>query len=72
MCIENEILFFKIVNIKFKEDLEIMEKEKKDVERRGKEERWKFEERFEEEILEMEWRYLEEKCVLKLKFEERY
>lgn len=72
MRIENETSLLKTVNIKLKEDLEIMEKEKKDVERRGKEERRKLEERFEEEISEMERRHSEEKRALKLKLEERY
>ena len=72
MRIENETSLLKTVNIKLKEDLEIMEKEKKDVERRGKEERRKLEERFEEEISEMERRQSEEKRALKLKLEERY
>ena len=70
--IENETSLLKTVNIKLKEDLEIMEKEKKDVERRGKEERRKLEERLEEEISEMERRQSEEKRALKLKLEERY
>ena len=72
MRIENETTLLKTVNIKLKEDLEIIEKEKKDVERRGKEERRKLEERFEEEISETERRYSEEKRALKLKLEERY
>lgn len=72
MRIENETSLLKTVNIKLKEDLEIMEKEKKDVERRGKEERRKLEERFEEEISETERRHSEEKRALKLKLEERY
>lgn len=54
ICFENEILFFKNINVKLKEDLEIMEKERKEMEKKGKEEWWKFEESFEEEILEME------------------
>lgn len=51
---EYEILLFKVINGKLKEDLEYMEKEKKDVDKWGKEERRKLEERFEEEIMEME------------------
>lgn len=38
ICFENEILFFKNINVKLKEDLEIMEKERKEMEKKGKEE----------------------------------
>lgn len=72
MRLENETSLLKTLNVKLKEDLEIMEKEKKEVEKRGKEERRKLEERFEEEIAEMEQRQSEEKRALKLKLEERY
>ena len=72
MRIENETSLLKSLNIKIKEDLENMEKEKKEVEKRGKEDKRKLEERFEEEISEMEQRHSEEKRALKLKLEERY
>lgn len=72
MRIENETSLLKSLNIKLKEDLENMEKEKKEVEKRGKEDKRKLEERFEEEISEMEQRHSEEKRALKLKLEERY
>ncbi|KAL9987710.1 hypothetical protein ACROYT_G002059 [Oculina patagonica] len=72
MRLENETSLLKTLNIKLKEDLEIMEKDKKDVEKRSKEERRKLEERFEEEISEIEQRQSEEKRALKLKLEERY
>ena len=72
MRLENETSLLKTLNIKLKEDLEVMEKEKKDVEKRSKEERRKLEERFEEEISEIEQRQSEEKRALKLKLEERY
>ena len=72
MRLENETSLLKTLNIKLKEDLENMEKDKKDAERRGKEERRKLEERFEEEISEMEQRQSEEKRALKIKLEERY
>lgn len=38
ICFENEILFFKNINVKLKEDLEIIEKERKEMEKKGKEE----------------------------------
>lgn len=72
MRLENETSLLKTLNVKLKEDLEIVEKEKKEVEKRGKEERRKLEERFEEEFSEMEQRHSEEKRALKLKLEERY
>ncbi|PFX23353.1 hypothetical protein AWC38_SpisGene12113 [Stylophora pistillata] len=72
MRLENETSLLKNINVKLKEDLEFMEKERKDMEKKGKEERRKLEERFEEEISEIEQRYSEEKRALKLKLEERY
>lgn len=72
MRIENETSLLKSLNTKLKEDLESTEKEKKEVEKRGKEDKRKLEERFEEEISEMEQRHSEEKRALKLKLEERY
>ncbi|XP_068737353.1 golgin subfamily A member 4-like [Montipora capricornis] len=70
--LEHETSLLKAINGKLKEDLEHMEKEKKDAEKRGKEESRKLEERFEEEITEIEQRQSEEKRALKIKLEEKY
>lgn len=70
--LENEISVFKTINKKLQEDLEAVERDKKEYERKQKEERRKIEERYEEEISEMERKHTEEKRSIKLKLEERY
>lgn len=70
--LENETSVFKTINKKLQEDLENMEREKKEYERKQKDERRKIEEHYEEEISEMEKRHSEEKRNLKIKLEERY
>lgn len=70
--LEQETSQLKAINSKLREDLENAEKEKRDVERKGKEERRKLEERFDEEITEMEQRQSHEKRTLKTKLEERH
>ena len=68
----HETSLLKAINSKLKEDLENTEKEKKVVERKGKEEKRKLEERFDDEITELEQRQSHEKRTLKTKLEERH
>ena len=70
--LEHETSQLKAINSKLREDLENAEREKRDVERKGKEERRKLEERFDEEITELEQRQSHEKRTLKTKLEERH
>lgn len=70
--LENETSVFKTINKKIQDDLENLEREKKEYERKQKEERRKIEEHYEEEISEMEKRHSEEKRNIKIKLEERY
>ena len=70
--LENETTVLKTVNGKLNEDLETLEREKKEIEKKCRDERRKLEENYDEEISETERRHSEEKRNIKLKFEERF
>ena len=72
VLLENETSVLKRLNVKLKEELEAKEKEKQDLNKKCKDDKRKLEEKFEEEISEMERRWSEEKRLIRMKLDDRY
>ena len=70
--LENETTLLRSINSKLKDDLESLEKDKRDMERRLKEERRRLEEQYEDEISEMGRKYADDRKSIKARTEERY